>query len=168
MQEVRICPFCPTILKDIGIPRAACNEHLENFMFVKRQIMKPVDYQSAYYRQKRRFDRIPMNSDGTMFPCKYCGEEFPRQGIEVFHPGSRCREKWLLENPMSMDYSVITKEEIEKLYYEDNLSLKSIAKWYQENRNLSISSDSIRKILIKYGISWELKVQRQSLIAKKG
>lgn len=168
-QVVQTCPFCPKLILETKIPRAACEDHMQKFMVIKRDKMKPVSFQKAYYRQKRRPARIATKPavDPAPHKCRYCGTEFMRSGLEQFCPGSRCGEKWAEENPRSTDYSLIKQEELERMYYKDNLSLKAIAKWYQDNKNLRITHDTVRNIMIKFGITWEKK-QQLLTGAKKG
>ena len=166
MNKEDMCPFCPKAIQKDGAPRVTCEDHVEQFMMIKRDKMKPTNFQKAYYRQKRRPAKAVEIKTSGLYNCLYCNTQFQRTGLERFCPGSRCSEKWEAENPLSTDYSLINKKDLKKLYYKENLSLKAIADWYRDNKNLRITHDTIRSIMLKFDITWDKK-QRLLASTKK-
>lgn len=161
MTEQNICPYCDKEIDSEAIFRmVACNEHMDNFILDMRQKKKPINFQKAYYRQRRRVAKSKGMETSGKHNCKYCNEEFDRKGSEMFCPSSNCYDLFMADNYSSSDYSVLKKDELEKLYYDDNLSFKGIAEWYQANKKIKISFDTVRSIMLGYGISWEEKRKR--------
>jgi hypothetical protein len=48
------CVICDKELEAHKYPTVACPEHMDAFMYIKRGLMKTIDFNKTYYYQKRK------------------------------------------------------------------------------------------------------------------